>query len=352
MAEHRHLLVFRFSSLGDVAMTVPVIKLLLKQHPALEVTVVSTQFVQPLFNEIERLHFYAADLKGRHKGLAGLFRLYRELKSLHRFDAIADLHNVLRTKILRSFFSFSGKPIVAIDKGRKEKKELTRQHNKKLRPLKSAFQRYADVFELLDLPVQLKTEGGISKKFVTDLSNLKYEGYSLIGMAPFALHIEKIYPAEKMREVIRLVSQHSKFKIFLFGGKDEATVLEQWQKEIPNVEAMAGKMSFEKELQLMSQLDLMLSMDSANMHLASLYGVPVISIWGGTHPYLGFYGWGQSLENAIQVDLECRPSSVFGNKPCPRGDMACMNLISPIVIYEKVIQQLNYNGYEIPHHTV
>ena len=84
----------------------------------------------------------------------------------------------------------------------------------------------------------------------------------------------------------------------------------------------------------------MVSMDSANMHLASLYGVPVVSIWGGTHPYLGFYGWGQQMENAVQVDLDCRPSSVFGNKPCPRN-MECMNLVSPIMVYDKIIQQLN-----------
>jgi len=341
LTEHRHLLVFRFSSLGDVAMTVPVIKLLLQQHSGLEITMVSTQFVQPLFNDIERLNFYPADLKGIHKGIRGLFRLYRELRHLG-FSAIADLHDVLRTKILRTFFSLSLLPIAVIDKGRKEKKELTRRYHKKLRPLKSSFQRYADVFQLLGLPIQLEIEGGIIKRHViTNFSKLKKDGYILIGIAPFALHQEKMYPAEKMKEVLRLISLHPRIKIFLFGGKNDATVFEQWEKIFPNVESMACKISFEKELELISQLDLMISMDSANMHFASLYGVQVISIWGGTHPYLGFYGWGQSLENAIQVDIECRPSSVFGNKPCPRGDLACLNLISPVIIYEKVVQQLN-----------
>ncbi len=106
MTSPRKLLIFRFSSLGDVAMTVPVIQLLLQQHPNLQVTMVSNDFVAPLFNNIERLEFYAADLKGKHKGLAGLYRLYRELKKLSSFDAIADLHDVLRSKILRSFFLF------------------------------------------------------------------------------------------------------------------------------------------------------------------------------------------------------------------------------------------------------
>ena len=85
-------------------MTVPVLKLLLQQHPELQITMVSNSFMQPLFDDIERLQFYPADLKGKHKGLRGLFRLYRTIKKTFPIDAIADLHDVLRTKILRSFF--------------------------------------------------------------------------------------------------------------------------------------------------------------------------------------------------------------------------------------------------------
>ncbi|RZL98110.1 MAG: glycosyl transferase family 1, partial [Pedobacter sp.] len=87
-----------------------------------------------------------------------------------------------------------------------------------------------------------------------------------------------------------------------------------------------------------STLNVMISMDSANMHLASLQGIPVVSIWGGTHPFLGFYGWRQPLANAIQIDLPCRPSSVFGNKQCPvHGAAGCMQDITPQMIYEKVM---------------
>ena len=324
-------------------MTVPVLKLLLAQYPQLEVTMVSTEFVSPLFNDIDRLHFYTADLKGRHKGVKGLYRLYQELKSKTRFDAVADLHDVLRTKLLRLFFSFGGKPVRHIDKGRKEKKELTRQHDKKLRPLKSNFQRYADVFAALGYPVQLTTAEGITKKKAPEGINKFRAGKKfLVGIAPFALHAEKTYPREKMREVLRLLAQHAGLHVFLFGGKNDAAVLEQWQAPFSNIESLAGRMKFEEELEWIAALDLMVSMDSANMHLASLFGVPVVSIWGGTHPFLGFYGWGQDPDNAVQVELECRPSSVFGNKPCPRGDFACMEMISPILVYEKIIRQLNF----------
>jgi len=85
----------------------------------------------------------------------------------------------------------------------------------------------------------------------------------------------------------------------------------------------------------------MISMDSANMHLASLFGVPVVSVWGATHPFAGFMGFGQSPDRAVQIDdLECRPCSVFGNKPCFRGDHACMEWITPERVLEKVGQVL------------
>lgn len=326
------MVVFRFSSLGDVAMTVPVIRLLLQQHPSLRVTMVSNGFVAPLFANIDRLQFFTADLKGKHKGVRGLFRLYRELKRSFDFDAIADLHGVLRTRILLSFFLFSSLPKAVINKGRSEKREATRMHHKILKPLKSTFQRYADVFHQLGLPVQLPTD---------HLGGKAIEGEEIrIGIAPFAQYEEKMYPLPHMKEVIRLLQPHDRIKIFLFGGKADADLLQQWEKEFPHVRSMAGKMSFERELTFISNLHLMVSMDSANMHFASLFGVPVVSVWGGTHPWLGFYGWRQSPGNAVQADLDCRPSSVFGNKPCPRQG-ECMRMISPFTIYHRIMDNID-----------
>lgn len=334
-----HLLVFRFSSLGDVAMTVPVLRLLLQQHPHLQVTVVSTTFVRPLFENIERLHFFAADLKGKHKGLKGLYRLKKELEQILRFDALADLHNVLRTKIIRSLFSLSSLPVAVIDKGRDEKKALTRQENKQLRPLKTTFQRYADVFATLGFPVHLDVAQGLTPKPAPHVFFGQQKSRRYIGIAPFAQYKEKTYPVEKMQQVINLLAQIPEHQILLFGGKEDKDQLASLCHSHNNVHNMAG-LGLEKELSIIAHLDLMLSMDSANMHLASLYGVPVVSVWGGTHPYLGFMGWGQSMDNAVQIDLPCRPSSVFGNKEC-RNQHACMEGIAPLLIFERVMNQLN-----------
>jgi ADP-heptose:LPS heptosyltransferase len=312
----------------------------LQQHPDLHITFVSNAFFAPLFETLERVYFHPADLKGKHKGVAGLYRLFRELKK-NKFDAVIDLHNVLRSQILRSFFILAGYKISVIDKGREEKKALARREHKVFHRLTSTHQRYANVFEKARLPVELNTTEPVFTKQVLPVSMQSFfqENKKIIGVAPFAQHEEKMYPLEKMKEVVKLLANNNTILLF-GGGKYEATVLQEWEKEMANVFAIAGKFSFKEELAIISNLDLMLSMDSANMHLASLYKVPVVSIWGATHPFAGFYGWGQDEKNIVQIELECRPCSVFGNKPCFRGDHACMQWITMDMITQKIANLL------------
>ncbi len=329
-----HLLVIRFSALGDVAMTVPVIRNLLHQYPDVQVTMLSDPFMEPMFRDIPRLQFIGADTRKDFRGLAGLFRLSRRVARAGKYTAIADLHNVLRTKILRAFFPFKRK--AAIDKGRAEKKELTRPNDKKLRQLKTSFERYADVFRDLGFNIVLDTQQGFSPAFRSnDTPNKK------IGIAPFARHKAKMLSLDITEELVWALSKNNGFDIYLFGSKQEAPLLREWADKYRNIRVVAGTVTFDEELKIISGLDAMMSMDSANMHLASLYGVPVVSVWGGTHPYLGFYGWGQDPQNAVQTDLPCRPSSVFGNKACPvHGEAGCMQEITSLMIYERLMSAI------------
>src|SRR5690606_28433169 len=132
------------------------------------------------------------------------------------------------------------------------------------------------------------------------------------------------------------------YKLFIFGGgAEEQKTASQWEVKNNNIISVINKISLSAELQLISHLDLMISMDSSGMHLASLKGITVISIWGSTHPYAGFLGYGQSISDTVQIDLECRPCSIYGNIPCFRGDFACMNNLSPLIVVDKVIKKLN-----------
>jgi ADP-heptose:LPS heptosyltransferase len=340
-ATPKHILAIRFSALGDVAMTVPVIKNLLAQNPALKITFVSTPFVAPFFKDIDRLYFYPIQVKD-YKGIVGIYNLAKKIKSDIAFDAIADLHNVLRTKLLRLFLPNRNNAV--INKGRKEKKQLTKPTHKIFKQLKTSFQRYADVFLKLGLPIELNKEMGITNVLpnIALLPFVKQGNEKIIGIAPFAKHHAKMYPLRKMLELIKELLKQEQNRLLLFASSEEMKQLDLNEINHPHLFVMAGKLSFADELNVIAQLDVMVSMDSANMHLASLYNVPVVSLWGGTHPFAGFYGWGQAEENILQMDMPCRPSSVFGNKPCPiHGDAGCMQDITPQMVVEEVQQMLS-----------
>lgn len=330
------LLIIRFSALGDVAMTVPVVYSLAKQYPDVDITMLSTAKCRTLFEQMpENVHFFAADLHGRHHGIAGLNTLLSEM-NFKSFDFIADFHDVLRTKYLRMRFVLANKKVARIHKGRWQKKQLTRRHHKVLKQLSTSFRRYNSVLEKLGFHVDLNFSGlDFQKVLPQEFSKEKNEKW--IGIAPFAKHIGKIYPLDKMEQVAASLSKNNSVKIFLFGGgKNEKALFENWCRKNPQMTNVANRFRFDEELGIMQQMDVMVSMDSANMHFASLLEVPVVSIWGATHPYAGFVGWNQPAGNAVQTDLSCRPCSVFGEKNCFRGDYACMNRILPELIVEKV----------------
>jgi ADP-heptose:LPS heptosyltransferase len=339
-----HILVIRFSALGDVAMAVPVVYSLAKQHPDIRITVLSRNMVRPLFENLApNVGFMGADLKGEYRGIRGLNALYRRLTA-KQFTAIADLHNVLRSEFLRMRFNLGNCKVAHINKHRKGRRKLTSDDNRQLSQQPTTFQNYVEVFERLGYSINIQftsifpPEGG-DLSTLPETVNVKNAGEQWIGIAPFAAHEGKIYPPHLMHEVIKqLTHQHPKTRIFLFGrGEQEDQYFTEWCQEFPTCTYVGQQIkSMNEELVLMSHLEVMLSMDSANMHLASLTGIPVVSVWGATHPLAGFMGWNQSKENAVQVDLDCRPCSIFGQKPCKRGDYACLNQIKPETIVEKI----------------
>ena len=331
----KKLLVIRFSALGDIAMSVPVVHDLATQCPDLEITMLSREMARPLFERMpSNVHFLAADLKGRHKGLFGLCRLWRDAH-LSDFDYIADFHDVLRTWWLRSEGCLRRKKVAKIDKGRKGKKALTRAKNKVLVQQASSFERYAKVLEELGFPIKQQFNRLDYSAFC---ETQKATNESWVGIAPFAKHHATVYHLEKMEQIIKALSEREGTTIFLFGGgKEENEQIKTLCAKYNHVRPAQNQHGLKGELALMGQLDVMLSMDSANMHLASLVGTPVVSIWGGTHPYAGFMGWNQKPQDCVQLELSCRPCSVYGNKPCLRGDYMCMNGISP----ERILQKLS-----------
>lgn len=323
-------MIIRFSAIGDVAMAAPVVRQFSEQFPDMRFTMVSQPFLQPLFEGLPNLQFIGANVYTDYRGLRGLWKLFKVLRA-QKPDVIADIHNVLRSVILRLFFAGCGKRVYFIKKGFFGKKALTRRYRKKRQPLKTTFERYCAVLEKCAGATLPPGTPYRLPEFQNDLTGIPAKA---IGIAPFAKHKGKIYPLERMEQIVAHFALTRGITVFLFGSVAESSVMEQWEYHYPNVRVVAGRLSLYDELALMQQLSVMITMDSANMHLASFAGTPVVSVWGATHPYAGFYGWQQSPENAIGTDLPCRPCAIFGNKPCFLGNYLCLRTIKPKQIIE------------------
>ncbi len=343
--KREHILIIRFSAMGDVAMIVPVVHSLATQYPDVRITVLSRPFARPLFENLwPNVSFMEADIKKEYSDIKGLNALYRRLVAKN-FTAIADFHSILRSHYLRMRFNIDRYKVAHIDKHRTGKRRLIANINKVLVQQPTSFQNYADVLAKLGYPVNLDftslfiDKNGRTTAQLPEIIGTKKPSQSWIGIAPFATHTSKIYPIWQMEEVIRIIiDRHPSCRIFLFGGGEkEKKVFNEWAAKYPKCTSISGMFDgLHDELSVMKYLDVMISMDSANMHLASLVAVPVVSVWGATHPFAGFMGWHQSIENAVQLDMPCRPCSIYGNKPCIRGDYACMNNIAPETIANKV----------------
>ncbi|MCE9597084.1 MAG: glycosyltransferase family 9 protein [Spirochaetia bacterium] len=334
--------------MGDVALLVPVLAALAKAHSRIAITLVTRKAFAPFFYNIPGVEVIGADVDRDYKGILGLYRLFRELRTLGPYDWGIDVHGSMRTRLLKFFFRFTGLKFSSIVKGRREKNAQVRRTNKVLVQLPHMIERYMHVFQRAGISADpgrgpwinpdtrcRALAGDFLKKVnKTTKTNL------WIGIAPFAGHAQKMWPIDRTRDLIRLITTMDA-TVFLFGGGrgHEKKILDEIHAEFPDhTIVVAGNVTLEGEVALMLRLDAMVAMDSFNMHVASLIGAKTLSIWGATHPFSGFGPYGPNSV-IVQIDpsiLPCRPCSIFGNKPCFRGDLACMNWITP----EKVFGEL------------
>lgn len=331
-----HILVIRLSAMGDVAMTVPVLRIFTQQFPTVKLTILTQKQFVSFFKNISNVSIVIADIRGKHKGVVGLWKLTKELKNLS-FTAVADLHNVVRSKILTTFLNCT--QTIQIDKGRTKKKQLV--NGQIFCQLKPTYLRYVEVFSKLGFLMDLN-----ESPFFPAKSNLTASIKSLFGnlflkpifgIAPFAAHQGKMYPIEQMKTVIRHFSKTHCVVLF-GGGSREIEILSEIEKETENVVSVAGKLTLVDELALISNLQLMISMDSANAHMAAMLGIKVVTIWGVTHPFAGFYPYNQPKEYALLPDknkFPKIPTSIYGNK-VPKGYETVAASISPMTIIKKV----------------
>ncbi len=336
----KRILIIRLSSLGDVAIAAHIVQALNQQRQDIELTVLTKEKFKSIFEPLGINIETISD----HARIKELIQRAKEIEKKHKIDYVADLHSVLRSWVVDGYFWLKGKKIAIINKGKKEKRKLTRRRKKILKKLKHTAERYAEVFEKIGIAIDLNKYKPNYSLFKQKKAYYKNQNITLIGFAPFAAHKTKEYPVDKTEKIIQELNKLDNFEILIFGGgKREKQIAQNWANKFSKVKNLIGKHNLQEEISIIGELDLIVTMDSGNMHLASLTGTKNITIWGGTHPYLGFAPFKNFDENlAIQKDLPCRPCSVFGSEKCYRKDFECLN-IEPETILNKIKETCQEN---------
>jgi ADP-heptose:LPS heptosyltransferase len=334
------ILVIRLSAMGDVALAAPVLRSLSCRYPGDEVILITRKNFAPFFYSIQGLTLFHPDLDGRHSRLRGIIKLYWDLKSFGKIDYVIDIHNVLRTRLLRLLFALNGVHVSVIDKGRCDKNRVISGKEKK--QLIHTVERYRKAFEAAGFEVDPSLEKALTVPVAAEnmVARILSDSVLLnIGVAPYAKHALKVWPEENMKKLLKMISAKRPSRFWLFGGTEEKERLNAFSKDVAGSENVAGSFTLEQELAFIGKLDFMIAMDSSNMHLAALSGTKVVSIWGGTDPLNGFGAWMQPDEYTIRIpagELTCRPCTIYGKGECRRGDLACMNWLTPEIVFEKI----------------
>jgi ADP-heptose:LPS heptosyltransferase len=254
---------------------------------------------------------------------------------------VLDLHGVLRTNLLDALFLLTGCRIYRIRKHRKLRRKILK-HKKAGLGVPHAVIRYLRVFEKAGLTGKISGSAFPPTDHPARIARINKEEIR-IGIAPISKHKTKNWGLNNVSKLISLLRLKYPVEIHLFGGPEDQPALDSLSG--PDVFNHAGVFGPLDEISLIQKMDVFISMDSANMHLASLAGVATVSVWGATDPSLGFSPLHQPDDYSLYsdpADVFCRPCSVYGEIPCKRTDapMICMNSIKPGKVLNKISEIL------------
>jgi ADP-heptose:LPS heptosyltransferase len=329
----KKVLILRFSALGDILISIPLIRKVALDNPSVHFCFATDAKMTVFTQDIDNLEIIPIDFKNKYKGFCGIIKWAQDI-NFTSFDLVIDIHDVLRTKILKLLFNLYQIKVIVFDKGRKEKQNLINSKESIKLPLKLQIDRYAEVF---------MNSGLLSGKTKFDPLHLNISKKSQIvsiGLAPFSKHESKMISLKILEEVISSFSDKNvKFYIFGYGEKEKKAALEAFSK-YNHCEILINSLRFEEEIVKIESLDLMVTMDSANAHLSALFAIPTITIYGPTHPYIGFWPHFQPIENCITPNLNDFPElpvSIFG-KDIPKKYRNVINTIKSDVIIDRINQ--------------
>lgn len=319
-------IILRLSALGDVAMTLPPLYAAADDHPSDQFVLVTQYFMSRLVIDpplnLTTLPFQ----QDQDAKPLGLIKFARKLHRLYPDAVVVDLNNNFITRSIGLSLKTKGHKLVTIDIPKADRNKLLSTRKEGVVPPNLYLPRITDLYFLT-----LKRAGiSMLSKGRLVVGRTSCPRKVTIGIAPYAQYEGKMILKEQLLELIDLlVERFPNCDLILYGAAgSEARKNRELVQLRANTVRLTSAQGLAEEVKEIAQLDCMVSMDSANQHIAAMVGTPVVSIWGATHPAAGYIPFRTPLVNCIGVDIECRPCSVLGNKPCHRGDYACLHQLS------------------------
>jgi ADP-heptose:LPS heptosyltransferase len=315
-------LILRFSSIGDIVLTTPVIRCLKQQYPDAEVHFATKKSYKTL---LENNPYIDKVLVLEN----GLKELVKSLKS-ENYDYVIDLHNNLRTRIIKlrlgvKSFSFEKLNL---------QKWILVKFKKNLMPNVHIVDRYMKTVESLGvkndnkgLDYFIPEQDEIPMDWLPENFRNGYAVYAIGGQ-----HNTKKMPLPKMIKLCQTI----KLPLVLIGGKEDVVVSEQLisvtylqtsnvEHQTSNVFDTCGKCNLNQSASIIKNANIVYTHDTGMMHVAAALKRKVISIWGNTVPAFGMYPYQTDFEVIENNNLQCRPCSKIGFDKCPAGHFKCMN---------------------------
>lgn len=304
--QKKKILIVRFSSIGDIVLTTPVIRCIKKQTVFEVHYVTKDVFKDTLIHNpyIDMLYTFKKDVD----------ELYTQLKS-EKYDYVIDLHKNLRSLRLKqqlgaksySFNKINLQKFIAVNF--KMINSLPDEH---------IVDRYFETVSSLNV----KQDGQGLDYFITDSDKTEIPNEKFTALVVGGSYFTKKIPLPKLEEICNRI----KSPIVVLGGKDDKAIADQLEKKFPNVINLCGKCMINGSAYVIKHSDVVITSDTGLMHIAAAFNKRIISVWGNTIPEFGMGPYKPNPENKILEvkGLSCRPCSKLGYKKCPKGHFKCM----------------------------
>jgi ADP-heptose:LPS heptosyltransferase len=304
------ILVVRFSSIGDIVLTTPVVRMLKKQLNAKVHYLTKSSYVSLLKNNPYIDSVYQIQ--------NSISEVIADLKK-EKYDYVIDLHSNLRTQILKFRL---GMPAKSFNKLNMEKFMLTNFKLDKM-PKIHIVDRYLETVK--HLGVKNDNQGLDFFLSANDKMDISIFPKNYIVFVIGGQHATKILPNEKIISIIKKVNK----PVLLLGGPEDAHRGEEIAKACDKVVNTCGKYSILQSASLVQQATMVITHDTGMMHIAAAFNKKIYSVWGNTVPEFGMYPYLESEQSKrIEVKgLNCRPCSKIGYDKCPKGHFKCMQEI-------------------------